>query len=105
MSEKILTPEEASALYRKLPTMGKLEKLETLDLLDRQEHLRELRKKRLDPIEFAKHVYPGFKIGPHHRKLAKIFQEVISGQKKPPFRVIQAKMPPGMTGGEYHFNM
>jgi hypothetical protein len=33
-------------------------------------------------IEFAKHVYPGFKVGPHHRKLAKIFQDVIDGKKK-----------------------
>ena len=80
--EQPLTPEQAAALHRKLPTMNKVEKLETLELLDRQEQLLELKKKRRDPIEFAKHVYPGFKIGPHHRKLAKIFQEVISGQKK-----------------------
>jgi len=33
-------------------------------------------------IEFAKYVYPGFKVGPHHRKLAKIFQDVIDGKKK-----------------------
>ena len=33
-------------------------------------------------LGFAMHVYPGFKIGPHHRKLAKIFQDVIEGKKK-----------------------
>jgi len=33
-------------------------------------------------LGFATHVYPGFKIGPHHRKLSKIFEEVISGKKK-----------------------
>lgn len=33
-------------------------------------------------LGFATSVYPGFKIGPHHRKLAKIFEDVISGTKK-----------------------
>jgi predicted phage terminase large subunit-like protein len=35
-----------------------------------------------DPIEFAKYVYPNFKVGPHHKKLAKIFQDVVDGKKK-----------------------
>ena len=80
--EQPLTPEQAAALHRKLHLMDKVEKLETLELLDRQEHLLTLKQKRTDPIEYAKHVYPGFKIGPHHRKLAKIFQDVIAGKKK-----------------------
>ena len=33
-------------------------------------------------LGFATHVYPGFKIGPHHRKLSKIFEDVIAGKKK-----------------------
>ena len=33
-------------------------------------------------LGFATSVYPGFKIGPHHRKLAKIFEDVIAGKKK-----------------------
>jgi predicted phage terminase large subunit-like protein len=41
-----------------------------------------LHKAQTDPIEFAKRVYPGFKVGPHHRKLAKIFQDVVEGKKK-----------------------
>ena len=44
--EQPLTPEQAAALHRKLPTMNKVEKLETLELLDRQEQLLELKKKR-----------------------------------------------------------
>ena len=81
-TELPLTPEQAAALHRKLHLMDKVEKLETLELLDRQEHLLMLKKKRTDPIEYAKHVYPGFKVGPHHRKLAKIFADVIAGKKK-----------------------
>ena len=35
-----------------------------------------------DLLSFAEHVYPGYKIGPHHRKLAKIFEDIASGAKK-----------------------
>ena len=33
-------------------------------------------------LGFATQVYPGFKVGPHHRKLSKIFTDVIEGRKK-----------------------
>jgi hypothetical protein len=33
-------------------------------------------------LGFATAVYPGFKIGPHHKKLARIFTDVIEGRKK-----------------------
>jgi hypothetical protein len=82
MSEHILTQQEATALYAKLPLMSPQEKLETLDMLDRSEGFKTIRSARTNMIEFAKYVYPGFKVGPHHRKLAKIFQDVIEGKKK-----------------------
>ena len=82
MSERILTPEQALALQAKLPSMSLAEKMDALDLIERSENFASLRAKRTNMIEFAKHVYPGFKVGPHHRKLAKIFQDVIDGKKK-----------------------
>lgn len=33
-------------------------------------------------LSFAEHVYPGYKVGPHHRRLAKLFEEVAAGKKK-----------------------
>ena len=33
-------------------------------------------------LDFADHVYPGYKVGPHHRRLAKIFEEIAAGRKK-----------------------
>ena len=59
MSERILTAEEARALYAKLPRMGAAEKLETLEMLERSESFKKVRAARGDMIEFAKHVYPG----------------------------------------------
>jgi predicted phage terminase large subunit-like protein len=82
LTQKILTPEQALALQAKLPSMSLAEKMDALDLIERSEAFASLRIKRTNMIEFAKHVYPGFKVGPHHRKLAKIFQDVIDGKKK-----------------------
>jgi predicted phage terminase large subunit-like protein len=33
-------------------------------------------------LAFADHVYPGYKVGPHHKRLAKIFEDIANGVKK-----------------------
>jgi len=82
LTPTILTPEQAAALHANLSKMTLAEKMEALELLDKAaEHQRKGRA-RTDMIEFAKSVYPGFKVGPHHRKLAAIFKDVIEGRKK-----------------------
>jgi predicted phage terminase large subunit-like protein len=35
-----------------------------------------------DFLSFIKHVYPGYMVGPHHYKLAKIFEDIAAGVKK-----------------------
>jgi predicted phage terminase large subunit-like protein len=77
-----LKPEEVAAIRAALPTMTKAAKLELMEVLDERERRRSLQNSRRNMIDFAKRVYPGFKVGPHHRKLAKIFQDVIDGKKK-----------------------
>lgn len=77
-----LTKVEAAALMKNLGALTLEEKLEALELIDRVEENKKKQLARGDMIEFAKAVYPGFKVGPHHRKLAKIFADVISGKKK-----------------------
>jgi predicted phage terminase large subunit-like protein len=77
-----LTKTEAAALMKNLGALTLEEKLEALELIDRVEENKKKQLARGDMIEFAKAVYPGFKVGPHHRKLAKIFADVISGKKK-----------------------
>ena len=79
---KILTPKEALAAQLALKDMTKEEKEAFLADLVKKEGRVGLKLARTDPIQFAKHVYPGFKVGPHHRKLAKIFQDVVEGKKK-----------------------
>ena len=82
MNLDFFTPEEALAAQLALKDMSKAEKLAFLVDLDKKESRHGLKKAQTDPIEFAKRVYPGFKVGPHHRKLAKIFQDVVDGKKK-----------------------
>ena len=77
-----LTKRELEALERALPTMSVKDKIELLDDLELREHRTRLAAAQDNMLGFASSVYPGFKIGPHHRKLAKIFTDVIEGRKK-----------------------
>jgi predicted phage terminase large subunit-like protein len=81
---KLTTPtkRELEALERALPTMSIKEKMELLDDLEMRERRARLAAAQDNMLGFASAVYPGFKIGPHHRKLAKIFTDVIEGRKK-----------------------
>ena len=82
MNLDFLTPQEALAAQLALKDMNRFEKLAFLEDLNEQENRFSLKAAQSDPISFAKQVYPGFKVGPQHRKLAKIFQDVIEGKKK-----------------------
>lgn len=35
-----------------------------------------------DLLAFAEHVYPGYKVGAHHARLARIFEDIANGKKK-----------------------
>lgn len=73
---------ELEALQKALPHMTPAEKEELLKDLELREHRARLAAAQDNMLGFAKAVYPGFKIGPHHKKLAKIFTDVIEGRKK-----------------------
>ena len=73
---------ELEALQKALPHMTPAEKEELLKDLETREHRARLAAAQDNMLGFAKAVYPGFKIGPHHKRLAKIFTDVIEGRKK-----------------------
>ena len=77
-----LTKLELEALAKALPHMSVEEKMELLDDLEVREQRARLAAANHNMLGFAQAVYPGFKIGPHHKKLAKIFTDVIEGRKK-----------------------
>ena len=74
-----LSDDEVNALLKTLTPQQKLEFLEELEEQDRRA---KLKLAQANPISFAHAVYPGFKEGAHHRKLAKIFKDVAEGKKK-----------------------
>jgi predicted phage terminase large subunit-like protein len=74
-----LSPTEVDAL---LATMSPAEKLEFLEELEEQARRVRLRKAQTSMTSFANAVYPGFKEGAHHRKLAQIFKDVAEGKKR-----------------------
>ena len=81
LNDLTLSPTEIAAIQQALPTLSIKEKMELFDMLEERERRYGVAAARQDMISFAKRVYPGFKVGPHHRKLAKIFTDVIEGRK------------------------
>jgi predicted phage terminase large subunit-like protein len=81
LNDLTLSPTEIAAIQKALPTLSLKEKMDLFDMLEEREKRYGVAAARQDMISFAKRVYPGFKVGPHHRKLAKIFTDVIEGRK------------------------
>ena len=77
-----LTKADLLSLRTTAKTMTAQDKLDMIEMLDERERRQSLKDSRTNMIDFARRVYPGFKVGPHHRKLAKIFQDVVDGKKK-----------------------
>jgi hypothetical protein len=78
----ILTPEKIEKLRLAIPTMPAAQKRKALDLLEQYEARLVEKIGKVSFLDFVKHVYPGYKVGPHHLKLAQIFEEIASGKKK-----------------------
>jgi predicted phage terminase large subunit-like protein len=77
-----ITPEQLKAIKDALPTMPLEQKVHTLELLRTydSESVQEVGKD--DFLTFIDHVYPGYKVGPHHKRLAKIFEDIANGKKR-----------------------
>ena len=65
-----------------LSSLTPQQKVEFLENLEEQTRRLSIKKAQSSITAFARHVYPGFKEGAHHRKLASIFKDVIEGKKK-----------------------
>lgn len=77
-----LTPEQIQSLKNALPGMDPEGKKRVLELLKKWEAESAQLLGRDSLLSFAEHVYPGYKVGPHHRRLARLFEEIAAGKKK-----------------------
>ena len=81
-SEERLTPEKAAELMQIIPHLDDDRKRQALAKLKifKKQWVQEHGKDNF--LDFIQHVYPGYMIGAHHRKLAKIFEDIANGIKK-----------------------
>ena len=77
-----LTPEQLFKLRQALPTMPDKQKRRTLELLKTYDAQITQNLSKESFLDFVKHVYPGYKVGPHHLKLAQIFEDIANGKKR-----------------------
>jgi len=77
-----LSPEQLFKLRQALPTMPEKQKRRTLELLKTYDAQMTQDLSKESFLDFVKHVYPGYKVGPHHLKLAQIFEDIANGKKK-----------------------
>jgi predicted phage terminase large subunit-like protein len=83
MTEAVkLTQEQLFKLRQALPTMPEKQKRRVLELLKTYDTQITQNLGRESFLDFVKHVYPGYKVGPHHLKLAQIFEDIANGKKK-----------------------
>jgi predicted phage terminase large subunit-like protein len=79
-----LTQEQLFKLQQiaKNPKTPEKIKRKAKDLLSQYNNFMTQKVGKLSFLDFVKHVYPGYKVGPHHLKLAEIFEDIANGKKK-----------------------
>lgn len=77
-----LTPEKIFKLRESLPTMPDRQRRRVLELLKTYDAQMTQNLGKESFLDFVKHVYPGYKVGPHHLKLAQIFEDIANGKKR-----------------------
>ena len=80
--KKKLTKEDIEKLKRALPHMP--EDLKRKTEAELVEYNAKLTSKvgKVKFLEFIQHVYPGYKVGAHHKHLSQIFEDIAAGKKK-----------------------
>jgi len=77
-----LTAKDIISLEKALPNMPEQQKRRTAELLKQYKTQLSQKLGRDSFLDFVHHVYPGYKVGPHHRRLARIFEDIVAGHKK-----------------------
>ena len=78
----MISEADLNLLQKSLPNMSENERRKSLSLL--KEYKKNLIKTqgKANFLDFIKHVYPDYKVGEHHARLAKLFEEIADGKRK-----------------------
>jgi predicted phage terminase large subunit-like protein len=79
---KGMKPEQIEQALAHIATLPIHEQEELLAMLETLEGMNAVQNKKDHFLDFIKHVYPGYKVGEHHKKLAQIFEDIANGKKK-----------------------
>jgi predicted phage terminase large subunit-like protein len=82
MTAPKLTPDQLFKLRQSLPTMPDKQKRRVLELMKEYQTQMTQAIGKDSFLDFIQHVYPGYKVGPHHLKLIQIFEDIAKGVKK-----------------------
>lgn len=78
-----MTPEELQLLRDNLHHMSEFEQAQTLEIVEELESRQTADRCRKSLIEFVQEVDPEYKVGVHHAKLAKMFEDMAFGRTRP----------------------
>ena len=78
----MISHDDLEVLQKALPTMSEKERQRNLILL--KDYQKDVTQKdgKANFLDFIKHVYPDYKVGAHHARLAKLFEEIAQGKRK-----------------------
>jgi predicted phage terminase large subunit-like protein len=74
--------EDLQAALAQINTLPVNEQKELLAMLDQLDGMQSVQSRQNTFLEFINHVYPGYKVGEHHKRLAQIFEDIANGKKK-----------------------
>ena len=77
-----ITDADLDTALANIGVLPQREQQQLLAELDELEKTQAVEKRQETFLEFIDHVYPGYKVGNHHRRLAKIFEAIANGEKK-----------------------
>ena len=77
-----LSDAELQRALKQLTSLPKHEQIELDRMLVELEKVKSIEKSQDTFLDFVNHVYPGYKVGKHHARLAKIFEDIANGKKK-----------------------
>ena len=79
---KGIKPEDLQTALANISALPSAEQKELLAMLEQLEGMQAVESRQNTFLEFINHVYPGYKVGEHHKRLAQIFEDIANGKKK-----------------------
>ena len=78
----MISHDDLELLQNALPNMSDKERQRSLMLLKQYQQDLVQKQGKANFLDFIRHVYPDYKVGAHHARLAKLFEEIADGKRK-----------------------